>query len=97
MDLSIILNVPTLKANTFKQSTRDDRLHIQALYYDAGFSIDETVLQLSHLTKRQVTYALDYSLTSKKKAYGRRPFLNTPRRKFLIDWVYVSKVNKRIL
>jgi hypothetical protein len=94
MDLNLILNVPTPKQR--KQTTRDDRLRIQTLYYNAGFTPDQIVLQLHHLTLRQVEYALSHPLTPKKKACGRKPFLSTPRRKLLIDWVCASKVHRRI-
>ena len=94
MDLNLILNVLTPKQR--KQTTRDDRLRIQTLYYNAGFTPDQIVLQLHHLTLRQVEYALSHPLTPKKKACGRKPFLSTPRRKLLIDWVCASKVHRRI-
>ena len=79
----VVFSIPIPK--TFKQTTRNDRIQIQTLYYHAGFTIDQIVLQLYPLTKRQIEYALSHPLTPKKKACSRKPFLNTPRHKFLID------------
>jgi hypothetical protein len=92
MDINIYIPTP----KTIKQTTRDDRIRIQTLYYHAGFTIDQIVLQLYPFTRRQVEYALQHPITPKKKACGRRPFLSTPRRKFLIDWVCSSKINRRM-
>ena len=82
MHLHLILSPPILKQ--VKQTTRDDRIRIQALYDHAYLIIDQISLQLN-FTPRQVQYALYYPRTPQKKTYGRKPFINTPRRKFLID------------
>ena len=95
MDLHLILNIPTPKQISRKQTTRDDRLRINTLYYHAGFTVSQIALQLN-LTLRQIDYALSHPTTPKKKLCGRKPFLNTPRRKFLIDWVCASKINRRV-
>ena len=93
MDFQFILNVPTSKCST--NITRDERLKIQTLFNHAGQIINQICLQLSK-TPRQVRYVLSYQLTPQKKRSGARPYLNTPRRKFLIDWVCASKINRRI-
>ena len=51
---SIVFTIPTPKQ--VKQTTRDDRIRIQALS-QAGLTVDQIVLQLN-LTLRQVKYAL---------------------------------------
>jgi uncharacterized protein (DUF433 family) len=39
--------------------SRDDRLRIQTLYYTAGWSIDDILLQNPHITHWQIQYALE--------------------------------------
>jgi len=51
-----LYSVPTPKT-PHKQCTRDDRIRIETLYFDAGFTEDEIALQLNK-TPRQVGYAL---------------------------------------
>jgi hypothetical protein len=77
-------------------TTRDDQICIQTLYHYANFTINQILLQFHQFTRRQVEYALQHPVTPKKQACGRKPFLTTPRCKFLIDWVCSSKVNRRI-
>ena len=45
------MNVPTLKTPSHMAS-RDDRLCIQILYYFAGWSIDDILLQNPRITHR---------------------------------------------
>ena len=61
----VVFSIPIPK--TFKQTTRNDRIQIQTLYYHAGFTIDQIILQLYPLTKHQIEYALSHPLTPKKK------------------------------
>ena len=56
-------SVPTPKTPQKQQCTRDDRLRIETLYFDAGFTQDEIALQLYPITIGQVQYALSYRLT----------------------------------
>jgi hypothetical protein len=86
-----ILIPKTLK----KQTSRDDRLRIETLYFDAGFTLDQIALQLN-LTKRQIQYALSHQLTPQNHIHGRKVFLNTPQRKRLIELVTASGTNRRI-
>jgi hypothetical protein len=88
-----LYHVPTPKTPT-KQCNRDDRLRAQTLYFEAGFTQDEVVLQTG-LTRAQVQYCLEHRLTPQKHLRGRRPFLNTPQRKRLIEWVTASRENRR--
>jgi len=44
------------------ETSRDDRLRIQTLYYDAKWIINDIILQ-TNLTRRQVEYALHHRLT----------------------------------
>lgn len=90
---STFYSVPTPKTPR-KECTRDERLKVQTLYFDAGFTQDQIALQLK-LTPRQVQYALDHRLTPQKSRCGRKPFLNTPQRKRLIEWVTASRDNRR--
>ena len=78
-----------------KECTRDNRIRIQTLYFDAGFIEDQIALQLN-LTPQQVQYALANRLTPQKHLQGRKPFLNTPQRKRLVEWVTYSSANRRI-
>ena len=89
-----LYSVPTPKT-PHKQCTRDDRIRIETLYFDAGFTEDEIALQLNK-TPRQVGYALAHWLTPQKHLRGRKPRLNTPQRKRLIKWVTASSTNRRV-
>ena len=53
-----VYSVPTPKTPT-KDCTRDDRLRVHSLYFDAGWDIGQIALQLN-LTLRQVRYALQH-------------------------------------
>ena len=44
------------------ESSRDDRLRVQTLYYDAGWTITDIILQ-TNLTCCQVKYALSHRPT----------------------------------
>ena len=87
-------SVPTPKTPR-KQTTRDDRLRIETLYFDAGFTQDEICLQLN-LTPNQVQYALLRRLTPQKHIRGRQALLATPQRKRLVEWVTSSAANRRV-
>jgi len=84
MDSTLYL-IPTPKTPKKPDLTRDDRLRIQTLYYEANFTQAQIALQLN-LTIGQVQYALAYRLTpQKKKNVGRKLLLSTPQRKRLIE------------
>ena len=85
--------IPTPKT-PYKNTTRDDRLRVQTLFFDAGWSKPEIALQLN-LTIDQVKYALRHRVTPQKQRTGRRPLLGPAERKQLIDWVCASKKNRR--
>jgi hypothetical protein len=85
--------VPTPKTPTHS-TTRDERLRVQTLFYDAGWSIDDIILQ-TNLTRRQVDYALQHRPTPQKHHSGRHILLNTPKRKQLIEWVTANSQNRR--
>ena len=91
--MQTVYYVPTPKT-PIHQTTRDDRLRIQTLFYEASWDIDDIILQLN-FTRRQVLYALEHRITP-QKYHGRRPLLNTPQRKHLIDWVTASPTNRRV-
>jgi hypothetical protein len=87
--------VPTPKTPT-KLTSRDDRLRIQTLYYTAGWSIHDILLQNPKLTRRQVDYALSFRPTPQKQRCGRHPLLSTPQRKHLIDWATFNSLSRDI-
>jgi hypothetical protein len=81
--------IPTPKTPTHTTS-RDNRLRIQTLYYTAGWSIDDILLQNPHITYQQIQYALENQPTPQHHRSGRHVVLDTPHRKFLIHWVTQS-------
>ena len=94
LSMELTYEVPTPKTPTHPTS-RDDRLRIQTLFYTAGWSIDDIILQLN-LTRRQVEYALDHRPTPQKHHCGRHILLDTPKRKLLINWVTSNAKNRRV-
>lgn len=88
-------DVPTPKTRTHFAS-RGDRLRIQTLYHDAGWTVSDILLQNPQVTRRQVYYALTHSLTPQKHATGRHVLLDTPHRKHLIKWVTQSSFTREI-
>lgn len=74
------------------ECSRDDRLRVQILYYDAGWTVDNIILQ-TNLTRRQVEYALHHRPTPQKHHSGRHILLNTPKRKQLIEWICANAQN----
>src|SRR5438270_780466 len=95
------MELPTYSVPTPKQprtpsheSSRDDRLRIQTLYFDAGWTISEIILQ-TNLTRRQVEYALHHRPTPQNHSSGRHILLNTPKRKQLMQWVTKNAQNRR--
>ena len=93
MESTIFL--PTPKTPT-KQTSRDDRLRIQTLYYTAGWSVSDILLQSPRHTRRQVDYALQCRPTPQKQRCGRHPLLSTPQRKQLIDWATFNSLSRDI-
>ena len=91
----MIMNVLTPKTPTHMAS-RDDRLRIQILYYSAGWSIDDILLQNPRITHRQVQYALENRLTSQKHKCGHITKVDTPHRQYLIHWVTQSFFRREI-
>jgi hypothetical protein len=87
-------SVPTPKTPTHSTS-RDDRLRIQTLFNDAGWEIDNIVLQLN-LTRCQVEYALENWLTPQKHFCGHHLLLDTPKRKYLISWITANSQTRHI-
>jgi hypothetical protein len=79
-----LYSIPTPKTPRRKECTRDDRLRIETLYFNAGFTQHDIALQLN-FTPAQVQYALCHRLTPQRRARGRKAVLNTPQRKRLIE------------
>jgi hypothetical protein len=90
--MDTIYYIPTPKQPR-RELTRDERLRIHTLFFDAGFTRDQICLQTG-FTYDQVRYALTQRLTPQKKKTGRKVLLNTPQRKRLIDWVTASQQNR---
>ena len=67
-------------------TTRDLRLRIQHLHFDAGWQPDRIVAHIGNgITLRQVRYALKHRPTLQKNKSGRYLLIDTPKRKVLID------------
>ena len=88
------MNVPTPKTPYI--ASRDDRLRIQTLYFDAGRTVDDILLQNQRITRRQVYYALDHRPTPQKHSCSKHILLDTPHRKFLVNWVTQSSFTREI-
>ncbi|KAH7408833.1 hypothetical protein BKA64DRAFT_560110, partial [Cadophora sp. MPI-SDFR-AT-0126] len=73
--------------------TRDQRLRVQTLFFDANFTCEQICLQTGH-TYKQVCHALVHRLTPQRRKTGRKVLLNTPQRKRLIQWVTASQENR---
>lgn len=76
-----------------KQLSRDDRLRIQTLVFDANFTRDQICLPIGYSYK-EVCYALKHRLTRQRHTRGRKVKLDTPQRKKLIQWVTASRKNR---
>ena len=87
--------VPVLKQPKEPELTRDQRLRIQTLFFDANFTCDQICLQTGH-TYRQVCYAIQHRLTPQKRKSGKRVLLSTPQKKKLIQWVTAFRENREI-
>jgi hypothetical protein len=75
------------------QLTRDQRLRVQVLFFDAHFTRAQICLQTG-FTYDQVCYAIANRLTPQKRRTKGRILLNTPQRKKLIQWVTASRENR---
>jgi uncharacterized protein (DUF433 family) len=93
MESSIFIPIPKIYSSP---STRDDRLRIQTLYYTAGWTVADILLQNPKLTRKQIDYALQCRPTPQKKRCGRHPLLSTPQRKHLISWATFSSLSRDI-
>ncbi len=84
--------LPTPKTPTHNAS-RDDRLRVHCLYFDAGLTVDEIRL-ITRLTRRQIYYSLDNRPTPQHSF--KSTLLDTPHRKELIRWVTQSSFTRDI-
>jgi hypothetical protein len=75
------------------QLTRDERLRVQTLFFDANHTRAQICLETGY-TYDQVCYAITHRLTPQKRKCGRTILLNTPQRKRLIQWVSASRENR---
>jgi len=78
------LHIPMPHTPT-QESTRDQKLQIQTLYYTAGWSIIDISLQFPRLTRRQLDYALQTRPTPQKPRHCGQHTLITPhhRKQFI--------------
>ena len=90
MDTTFSVPVPKQK---HPELTRDQRLRVQTLFFDANFTREQICLQTGY-TYDQICYVIRHRLTPQKQRTGRRVFLNTPQRKRLIQWVTASEENR---
>jgi len=88
-----IFRVSVPKQPKQPELTRDERLCIQTLFFDANYICSQICLQTGH-TYNQVCYAIKHRLTPQKRKSSRRVLLNTPQRKKLIQWVTASRENR---
>lgn len=93
MATTSIFSVPVPKQKKRPDLTRDERLRVQTLFFDAGYTREQICLQTDY-TYDQVTYAISHRLTPQKTKSGARVFLNTPQRKRLIQWATASQNNR---
>jgi hypothetical protein len=83
--MEVQISVPTPKPVVPKNLSKEDRVWVQTLYFDANYTRAQICLQTGYYYD-QVTWALSYRLTPQKKAKsGRHMRLNTPQRKRLIE------------
>ena len=88
--------IPTPKTPTH-ESSRDQRLQLQTLYYTAGWSVTDLLLTFPKLTRRQIDYALDNRPTPQKPGHCGRPFLLTPHhRKELVAWATIDTYTRGV-
>jgi len=85
-------HVPTPKQPN-RELSRDDRLRIQTLFFDAHHTRSQICLETGY-SYNQVCHAITHRLTPQKKRCGRRVLLNTPQRKRLIQWATASQENR---
>jgi hypothetical protein len=85
--------VPTPKQPKQPELTRDQRLRIQTLFFDAHHTRSQICLETGY-TYDQVCYAITHRLTPQKKKTSQRVLLNTLQRKRLIQWVIASQENR---
>ncbi len=89
------MNVLTPKTPT-RMASRDDRLRIHTLYYDADWTVADILLSHPQLTQRQVYYALNHRPTPQKHLSGRHILLDTLHRKYLVEWVSQSSFTRDV-
>ena len=76
--------------------TRDQRIQIQTLReYDYKRYVD--IARDVCCTLRQVQYAINHRITSQKHYYRRHLLLTEDEIDVFVDFVYVSRINRRIL
>lgn len=90
------LHIPTPHTPT-QETSRDQKLQIQTLYFTAGWTLADLILHFPRLTRRQIDYAIETRPTPQKPGHCRRHFLITPcHRKQLIDWVTTDSFTRDI-
>ena len=77
------------------QTTRDVRLRIQTLYSLAYWTVDQILLAIPGVTRRQVEYAIQHRLTPQHRLRGCKVKLNTLNRKRLIKWITQNKKTRQ--
>ena len=83
------------KQHCSKNTTRDQRLQAQTLYYTAGWTEAQIALQLN-INPTQVQYAIAHRPTPQKQRTGAKLRFDTPQRKAIVNWVTSSKATRAI-
>jgi hypothetical protein len=74
-------------------TTRDKRLQIRTAIQ---FAIPtKRIIEVLHVTKTQIKYAKRHRLTPQVH-HGRNPFIKTPNRNYLAQWIEASPSHRRI-
>lgn len=89
-----LYHAPTPKQAHSLELSRDDRLRIQTLFFDANHTRSQICLETNY-SYDQVCYAIRNRLTPQKRKCGRKVLLNSPQRKRLIQWVTASQENRK--
>ena len=86
---------PTAKRTYSKQLTRDDRIRIRVLRFDANWTY-ESIASHTGYTYRQVQYACGNPVTPQRGNHVTRPGIKTPIRQQLAAWLREATAHRRI-
>ena len=87
---------PPPEAEYSPRLTRDDRLRILTLRYDAGFTYEAITKQLGHVTYRQVQYTCQSHVPTPRKAIGQSSRLSEEEVDKIEDFIKSSRSTRRL-